>query len=98
MSCRIRATRSSLFGRLRISWIIERSFSTTLSGTGLNVWLRSHGTACSAARRPNTIVSRREFAPTRFAPCTLTHAASPAEYSPRTAVSPSTSVLMPPMM
>ena len=55
-------------------------------------------------RRPNTTMSSSEFVPSRFAPCTETHAHSPAAYSPGTGVSsgptttrPSVSVGMPPI-
>ena len=37
--------------------------------------------------RPNTTMSRRLFAPSRLAPCTLAHAASPAASSPGTIAS-----------
>ena len=47
---------------------------------------RSAPTAYSAAarpaRRPNTLMSSNEFVPSRFAPCTDTHATSPAAYRP----------------
>ena len=49
------------------------------------------------ARRPKVIVSISELPPRRFAPCTETHAHSPAAYRPGMIVCPSTSVSTPPM-
>ena len=63
-------------------------------------------TSCAAAapaRRPKTTVSRSELPPRRFAPCTETHAHSPAAYSPGTvavlsrSTCPVTVVGMPPI-
>ena len=45
------------------------------------------------ARRPNTLMSNSELVPSRFAPCTDTHAHSPAAYSPGTVVVLSRSTL-----
>ena len=59
---------------------------------------------CLPPLRPNTTMSSSEFVPSRFAPCTDTHAHSPAAYSPGTGLSsepmttcPSVSVGIPPI-
>ena len=59
---------------------------------------------CAPPRRPKTTMSSSELVPRRLAPWTLTHAHSPAAYSPGTGVSSapvttraSTSVGMPPI-
>lgn len=54
-------------------------------------WMSSPGLCSSAIVRaqalPNTTKSRRELAPSRFAPWTLAHAASPQAYRPGTTLS-----------
>ena len=47
----------------------------------------AYSAMCAPPRRPNTTMSRSEFVPRRFAPCTLTQAHSPAAYRPGTGVS-----------
>ena len=42
---------------------------------------------CAPPRRPKTTMSSSELVPSRFAPCTLTQAHSPAAYRPGTGVS-----------
>lgn len=54
-------------------------------------WMSSPGLCSSAMVRaqalPNTTKSRRELAPSRLAPWTLAHAASPQAYRPETTLS-----------
>ena len=64
----------------------------------------AYSAMCAPPRRPKTTMSSRELVPRRFAPCTLTHAHSPAAYRPGTGVSsgpmttwPSVLVGMPPI-
>jgi hypothetical protein len=78
---------------------IRRSWSRTAdSGTSAPLrWATASSPACLPARRPNTIVSISELPPRRFAPCTETHAHSPAAYRPGSTVLPSTSAETPPM-
>ena len=52
------------------------------SETARGVTCRTYSPARWPARRPKTIVSNRELPPSRLAPCTLTHAHSPAAYKP----------------
>ena len=48
------------------------------SGTSIVVFDSAHSAAARPARRPNVIVSMSELPPRRLAPCTDTHAHSPA--------------------
>ena len=75
------------------------SLSPSAAASVTGAWGRplAASDACSPERRPKTSVSSSELAPRRLPPWTLTQAASPAEYRPRTGVSPSTLVLTPPI-
>ena len=61
------------------------------------VFASAHSAACRPARLPYVIVSISALPPSRFAPCTETHATSPAAYRPSSDVCPQTSVSTPPM-
>jgi hypothetical protein len=58
----------------------------------------ANAAAALPARAPKTSISVSEFDPRRLAPLMLTHAASPAAYSPGSGVAPWMSVWMPPIM
>ena len=83
------------------TWPTTSEAGSSGSSTKSAFWLYS--AAAMPARRPNTLMSSRELVPRRLAPCTETHATSPAAYSPGTTVvlsartSPSTLVGMPPI-
>src|SRR6185312_19114 len=90
--------------RARIPFSCSRTCASGLSGSGGSSASFAWRAASSPARRPNTTRSRSEFVPRRLAPWTLTHAHSPAAYSPGTAASsgpvttrPSVSVGIPPI-
>ena len=83
---------------------VQRARRGALGQLGEVGLLRVARPCAAPPRRPNTTMSSSEFVPRRFAPCTLTHAHSPAAYRPGTGVSsgpittwPSTSVGMPPI-
>ena len=58
----------------------------------------AYSAAALPARAPNTRHSGNELEPSRLAPLMLTHAVSPAAYSPPRGVAPSMSVETPPIM
>lgn len=87
----------------------SRSICSTTSEAGSSgsstcaATFEEYSAAAMPERRPNTLMSRSEFVPRRFAPWTDTQATSPAAYRPGTTVvlsdrtSPSTFVGMPPI-
>ena len=76
--------------------------TSSLTWASMTDGVRPAPEAYSAAalpdRAPNTRHSGRELEPSRLAPLMLTHAVSPAAYSPASGVAPSMSVETPPIM
>ena len=102
-SARMSATRSPA-ERVRIPSSSSRVRSVASAGSSSSAPSSQYRTMSSPPRRPNTTMSSSEFVPSRFAPCTETHAHSPAAYRPGTTVSSapsttlaSTSVGIPPI-
>ena len=84
-SLRIASPRSPL-SRPRIASISARTGSVTVSETSGMATPRRSAAMWRPARRPKTSRSTSEFVPSRLAPWTDAHAASPAAYRPGTTV------------
>ena len=84
---------------VRASSVSSSDCASATADSGTSAWSTSSAASAAAcpARRPKVIVSISELPPRRLAPCTETHATSPAAYSPASSVAPSASVATPPM-